>query len=155
MKYNNVKRTNYFDPAHYQQLINRLDSLTPAAERRWGQMNVAQMLHHLNLSIGSGLGYYPLPDESNWISRGVGQYLILNVLKKFPKGTQTVTPLRVDEEFDFETEKKQLREILIKAYTTTTDEAWGKHTYFGKMSRQAWGKLILIHCHHHFQQFSH
>jgi Protein of unknown function (DUF1569) len=155
MAYQNVKSTNFYEPANYQSLLNRLDNIQPNSERKWGQMTVAQMLHHLNLAIGSGLGFYDLPDDSNLMSRTVNQFMVLEVLQRFPIGTQTAQPLKVvADDFDFEKEKKELRSILEKAYQTKSNDDWGRHTYFGRMSRKAWGKLIMIHCNHHFQQFS-
>ncbi|MEI7587556.1 DUF1569 domain-containing protein [Runella sp.] len=155
MQYQKVTSTDFFNSTSYASIMERLDHIQPNSERQWGSMTVAQMLHHLSLAIGSGLGYYNLPDTSNVITRTVNQFLILDVLKRFPMGTKTAPPLKVaSDDFDFETEKTQLKEILTKAYQTQTDEAWGKHTYFGNMSRKDWGKLIMIHCNHHFQQFS-
>ena len=155
MEYIKVTSTDFYDNINYQSLLTRLDNLMANSERKWGAMTSSQMLHHLNLAIGSGIGYYKLADNSNFMSRTINQFMVLNVLKRFPMGTQTTKPLKVVEEnYDFETEKKQLREILTKAYQTKSNSDWGKHTYFGKMSRKAWGKLIMIHCNHHFQQFS-
>lgn len=153
MKYTKVESTDFYHPIHYQRLSARLHQIQPDAQRHWGDMTVSQMLHHLNVAIGSGLGYYTLPDVSNFVSRNLHPFLILRVLRQFPMGTRTAAPLEVTGEFDFETEKRTLKEILDKAYHTTSDQDWGRHTYFGPMSRRAWGRLIMIHCHHHFQQF--
>jgi hypothetical protein len=117
-------------------------------------MSVAQMLQHLNLAIGSGLGYYTLEDKSSFISRGFNKFMILEVLKRFPINTTTPSTLKVTDNFDVDVEKKHLLEILAKAAATKTDADWQRHTYFGKMTRKQWGKLIMIHCNHHFQQFS-
>ncbi len=155
MEYQKVTSTNFYDIKNYQALLKRLDKIDTNSERKWGSMTTAQMLHHLNLAIGSGIGYYDLPDNSNLLSRTVNQFMVLNMLKRFPIGTKTAIPLKVENnEFDFEKEKKQLREILSKAFQTKTNKDWRKHTYFGKMSKKDWGKLIMIHCNHHFQQFS-
>lgn len=154
MKYQKVKSTDFFDAANFKSLVQRLENIRPDAERLWGQMNVAQMLHHLNLAIGSGLGYFQLPDSSNFMSRNLVQFMVLNVLKRFPISTKTAPPLQIKEEFDFEKEKALLKEILEKAHRSKKDEDWQKHTFFGKMSSNSWGKLIMIHCNHHFQQFS-
>ncbi len=152
MKYQKIKG-DFYKESDYQKLIERLDKITPESQRKWGKMTVSQMLHHLNLAIGSGLGEYTLSDESNFISRGFNQFLILNILKRFPTNTKTAKPLKVIEQFDFEVEKQKLKEILAKAYHTKSDNDWGRHTYFGEMTRKNWGKLIMIHCNHHFQQF--
>ncbi len=154
IQYKRAESTNLYDSTNYVNLLKRLDGISNTSQKKWGEMTSSQMLHHLNLAIGSGIGYYSLPDVSTLMSRGFNQFMILNVLKKFPTGTQTAKPLKVTESYDFEKEKKQLKEILTKAYTTKTDNDWSRHTYFGKMSRKAWGKLIMIHCNHHFQQFS-
>lgn len=154
MKYIKVESTDFFETSNYQKIVNRLEKISPTSDRKWGKMSVTQMLHHLNLAIGSGLGYYKLEDKSTFLSRGFNQFMILNVLKKFPIDTKTPSTLKVEEEFDFDTEKKLLLEILAKAQATKTDLDWQKHTYFGEMTRKQWGKLIMIHCNHHFQQFS-
>ncbi len=154
IQYQKVSSTDFYDSTNYNGLLKRLNNINPNSERIWGEMSASQMLHHLNLAIGSGLGYYTLPDVSTFMSRGFNQFLILNVLKRFPIGAQTAKPLKVIESFDFEMEKKQLKEILTKAYNSKTDDDWSKHTYFGKMKRKDYGKLIMIHCNHHFQQFS-
>lgn len=154
VNYQKTNSTDYYDPENFKSILGRLEKIQPDSERKWGSMTVSQMLHHLNLAIGSCVGYYDLPDVSNFISRGIIRLLILNVLKRFPRGAQTAKTLKVSAEFDFDTEKKLLKEILTKAYNTKTNEDWMPHTYFGKMSREEWGKLIMIHCNHHFQQFS-
>ncbi len=154
MKYQKAQSLDFYDQQVYQSIIIRLENINTNAERKWGKMEVAQMLHHLNLAIGSGLGYYHLPNTSNVISRTFNKWMILSVLKRFPRQTQTASSLIVASSFDFDTEKKQLLEILKKAFETKTDAAWAKHTYFGQLSRKEWGKLIVIHCNHHFQQFS-
>jgi hypothetical protein len=153
MKYQKVSSTDLFDPANYGQLMDRLEQIGPEAESRWGKMNVAQMLHHLNIAIGSGLGYYDLPDASNWLTRNLAQFVVLKVWKGFPKGIMTAPGFEVKGNHDFEQEKQQLKEILARAYETQSDADWGGHPLFGQMSRKAWGELIVIHCNHHFQQF--
>jgi hypothetical protein len=56
MKYQKAKNVDFYNKEVYESILNRLESTSPNAERKWGKMDVAQMLHHLNLAIGSGLG---------------------------------------------------------------------------------------------------
>jgi Protein of unknown function (DUF1569) len=151
--YPKIKDTNFFNLENYTLLLHRLESLTPNAPRQWGTMNPAQMLRHLNMAIGSGLGYFELANRSNFLSRTLVKYLILNVIRKFIPGTKTPSTLVVNGNYDFEMEKKLLKEILQKAYNTQSDADWKPHTFFGKMKREEWGKLITIHVHHHLVQF--
>ncbi len=55
----------FFTDAKHDEFRNRVLRITAASPRQWGTMSVSQMLHHLNLACGSGLGFYTLPDESS------------------------------------------------------------------------------------------
>jgi hypothetical protein len=154
MKYSKIADTDFFKPNQLEDLMQRIHQLQPNTKPQWGTMTVDQMLHHLNLAIGSGLGYYSLADTSNFMSRIVLKYLILNLLQRFPQNAKTASTLKSEASYNFQDEKDKLITILNKAYQTKTNDEWGKHTFFGKMSRTEWGKLIMIHVHHHLQQFN-
>src|SRR5580765_2234228 len=60
-KISNNKTSNMksvFDKANYDELNGRLQKLTASSTPQWGKMNVAQMLHHLNLTMEAPLGKY-------------------------------------------------------------------------------------------------
>lgn len=42
---------NLFNNSVKQELIERINKLTPETQRKWGKMNVAQMLAHLQMRI--------------------------------------------------------------------------------------------------------
>ena len=44
---------NLFDPSVKQEIIDRINKLTPQTQRQWGKMNVSQMLAHVQLPISS------------------------------------------------------------------------------------------------------
>ena len=46
---------NLFDPLVKQEIIERINKLTPQSQHLWGKMEVAQMLAHLQVPIGVGL----------------------------------------------------------------------------------------------------
>jgi hypothetical protein len=140
MKYLKVESTDFFETSNYQKIVNRLEKIAPTSERKWGEMTVSQMLHHLNLAIGSGLGYYKLEDKSTFLSRGFNQFMVLNVLKRFPMNTETTSTLKVVEEFNFDTEKKLLLEILAKAQATKTFRL-AKTYLFWRNDKKTMGKI--------------
>jgi len=146
----------FYSTAQQEAFKARVKSLTPNSVRAWGTMNVAQMLHHLNLAVGSALGYFALPDESYWLSRTLYKWILVDFFPEQPIGLRMplnfVIPL--EQVFDFETEKRLLLDILEKAWSTKTDSDWGIHPLLGKMTRKQWGKLVLIHVDYHLKQFS-
>jgi hypothetical protein len=147
-------QTDFFNPTHFNNLIERVKAIEPSAERKWGKMSISEMLHHLNIAIGSGLGYYSAKDHSNIFTHFIIRPFVLNFLKGMPIGSKAPKPLKVNSILlDFDKEKNQLLEILQRAYQTTNDNDWSVNSYFGKLSRKDWGKLIMIHCNHHFTQF--
>ena len=47
---------NLFDPVVKQDIIDRINKLTPTTQRRWGKMDVSQMLSHVQLPISCAYG---------------------------------------------------------------------------------------------------
>ena len=45
-----------FDPAVKQAIVDRINKLTPQSQRKWGKMDVAQMLAHVQLPISCAYG---------------------------------------------------------------------------------------------------
>lgn len=148
-----TERLNFYNSQNYNRLTERLEKLHADAQPRWGKMNAGQMLQHLNRAIGVGLGKYEFDDESNFLKRGPIKFLILNVLKKFPKSSKTPDSMEVTSAYEFTVEKTKLKNILEEAYNTTSNSDWKGHPYFGPLNRSGWGKLIMLHCDHHFKQF--
>ena len=154
MKYVKVHSTDFFNQHNYDAIIERIQSLSPNDNPLWGTMNAGQMLQHLNKAIGGGLGFFQFEDRSNLITRTIVKYVVLDVMKSFLKGTSTPKVLEATNPDSFDKEKAQLIDILTKGYQTTSDNEWQHHPYFGVMTRDEWGKLIMIHVHHHLQQFN-
>lgn len=154
MKIQKADSLDFFNENVFRSILKRLEKINSDAARKWGEMDVAQMIHHLNVAVGSGLGYYLLADTGNFMTKSFNKWMILSVLKRFPAGSKTASTLKVTSPYDVDAEKQQLKEILEKAFDTKTNSDWNAHTYFGQLTRKQWGKLIVIHCNHHFQQFS-
>ncbi|MEO6732229.1 MAG: DUF1569 domain-containing protein [Ferruginibacter sp.] len=151
-----IKGKDFFSQEMLHAFSNRLNSLTPQSQKQWGTMKPDQMLHHLNLATGSGLGYFDLPDESYLMSRTISKWVLVDLLSEQPKGLLLPLTFKIPptQHFDFEYEKKLLIEIINKACNSKTTSTWGPHPLFGRMSDNEWGRLLTMHIDYHLKQFA-
>ena len=142
---------NLFDPAVKEEIITRINSLKPATQRKWGKMDVAQMLAHLQAPLGVPMGKHEL--KGNAFFR-----LFASLIKKqlyndkpFRRNLPTDKTFRISDQREFEKEKQQLID-LIHCFTeeNITNDV---HPLFGKMSLQQWSNSNWKHVDHHLQQF--
>ncbi|MET4083108.1 hypothetical protein ABIB40_003077 [Pedobacter sp. UYP30] len=150
-----VRGRDFYSTNTYHNFKRRVTSLRPSEPALWGKMDVAQMLLHINLSMGSGQGYYFLPDESNFLSKTIIKWMIIGLYSEQPKGLQLPISMAIKSNTycDFEFEKERFLEILEKATMSTNFGKWTPHSYFGKLSASEWGKLCLVHIDYHLKQF--
>ena len=64
---------NLFEPAVKQEIVDRINKLTPESKAGWGKMNVGQMLAHLQMPIGVVLGKHKI--VPNFFGRTIGPFL--------------------------------------------------------------------------------
>ena len=143
---------NLFDPAVKQEIIARINKLTPQTPQQWGKMNVAQMLAHVQIPMGVALGTHTV--RGNAIMR-----LILPLFKKMLYDERPWKQgLPTDKTFvmtgiakDFEQEKNQLLDKINRfAEANMINE---KHPVFGKLTKEQWSKATWKHLDHHLKQF--
>jgi hypothetical protein len=142
---------NLFDPTVKEEIIGRINTLKPATQRKWGKMDVAQMLAHLQAPLGVPLGKHEL--KGNAFFR-----LFASLIKKqlyndkpFRRNLPTDKTFRISDQREFEKERQQLIE-LINCFTeeNITNDV---HPLFGKMTLQQWSNSNWKHVDHHLQQF--
>lgn len=140
-----------FDPAVKQEIIVRINKLSPQSRAQWGKMNVGQMLAHCQMPLGVGLGVHTIPRR--FIGRLLGP-LIKGVLynnKPFKHGLPTDRSFVMTNEKDFEKEKQGLLKMVTTfSETTLVDKP---HPLFGKLTKEQWSKACWKHLDHHLQQF--
>ena len=144
----------FFNPANFYAIYNRMGLLKLTAKRRWGKMNVVQMVNHLKVATGSAIGMYKLKDESSFLWRVILKFLALRFLRRLPRNVRAAEGFKMEMNnvLDFDSEKEQALSVLKKAYATTN--TFYIHPLFGKMSREDWGRLIYRHFDHHLRQFN-
>ena len=149
-----MKKT-IFDPTLKQQLLARIDKLSPTANRKWGKMNAAQALRHMALGNQMALGEFLVESKPfGALKKKLFRLILLNV--PAPKGrAETLPPLNVVnlniDPTDFEAERSNLKSYIQKISTATSFAE--ENSFGGKFSRDDWGRLMYNHTNHHLKQF--
>lgn len=147
-----------FNEQKCEEIVARINNLTPDAKAVWGKMNVNQMICHCTDALRGCLGELDnRTDESNFLSRSLLKFLVLYVIQ-IPK--EVPTSKRVDQvngdgtkPTNFESDRKTLLEFMEKVTTKPDDFAWLPHFRFGALNRNQWGILHYKHIDHHLKQF--
>lgn len=143
-----------FDTDSYNEVILRLNNLTPQSQRKWGKMDVAQMLAHNSAPLKIPLSKKKLPRI--FLGRLLGWIIKSKLYNDAPwkQNLPTSPDFMVKNQRVFDVEKKELNE-LIEAFYKAGPDGISKypHPFFGKFTPEQWGKSMYKHLDHHFQQF--
>jgi len=150
-----VNGLDFYRPERIAGFVARVNHVQPDTRRCWGTMKPEQMLHHLNLAVGGGLGFYDLPDESYWVSRTFFRWILVDWYSEQPVGLRLPLNfvIQPEEKYDFAFEKSRLIEVIQTAGRATSAADFRPHPMFGRMSYKEWGKLLDIHIDYHLRQF--
>lgn len=140
-----------FDPAVKQDIIDRINLLIPGTRRRWGKMNVAQMLAHVQLPISCAYGIHKV--KGSFLLKLLGPMVkgILYNEKPYKQGLPTDPTYVVVDAKDFEAEKNNLLELVNKFSPETV--VLENHPVWGRLTKDQWSKATWKHLDHHLQQF--
>src|SRR5436190_18018711 len=130
---------NLFDPIVKQEIILRINKLTPESKPLWGKMNVSQMLAHLQVPIGVADGSQKL--KRTLFGRIVGPMVksIIYNDKPFKRNLPTDPSfVMFGSEKDFETEKQKLLSMVRNFNETTIVNQ--THTFFGNLTKEQWSR---------------
>ena len=134
-------------------LLTRLDRLTPGSLPRWGKFTSLRMLAHVNDALRMPLGEVtPAPKQLPLRHFPLKQLIIY--LLPFPKGVPTAPELlaRGDGAVWAE-ELKSFSELVGRLASASGALVWPPHPAFGSMTNRDWGVLAYRHASHHFTQF--
>ncbi len=143
---------NLLDTSVKQQIINRINQLTPQTKSKWGKMDVAQMLCHVQAPISVAFGNTTV--KGNWLMKLILPFFksMLYNEKPWKQGLPTdKTFITTDEPKDFEKEKNLLLDMLNRF--TESNMINDKHPIFGRLTKEQWSKATWKHLDHHLQQF--
>src|SRR5690554_3056102 len=98
-----------FQQKPYENILNRLDKLTPETRHTWGKMDIAKMMAHCQYTLKVALGKMEIKKPN------VLMIMVFKLFKKslysdkpWQKGLPTSAEFKVVDTKDFETEKKAL-----------------------------------------------
>ena len=136
------------------EVLGRIDMLTPETQRLWGKMSVNQMLAHCSVGIRTAKGELFL--KSGFFLKLVGSIFKSQTTneKHFSKGSPTHPGFIIGDTAGFEKEKQSLIGLIRQFHKdgegkTTTNP----HAFFGKLTPTQWGSLMYKHIDHHLRQF--
>lgn len=144
-----------FDLKIAQNLLDRLEKLTPDMQPKWGKMDVSKMLAHTNVTYD--LAYERIPNHVPFLMKFILKLLVKGkVTNEVPyKNNERTSPIFIiTDDRNFEKEKA----ILINNINETQQK--GKsffdgrvNTTFGALTAEEWNNMIYKHLDHHFRQF--
>lgn len=143
-----------FDSVINQEILDRIEKLTPSSKPMWGKMSVEKMLAHLHLALQVNFGELKLSKSLLGVFfRGISRRILLGE-KPFPKHLPTDKKILPKEMADFFIEKAKVEKI-IKRYIESGEAGLSKnpHNILGKITPQESSFISYKHLDHHLRQF--
>lgn len=135
-----------------QEIITRIEKLTPESQALWGKMTVDQMLKHCNEAIKVAFNEKDL--NIPFIMRLFGSMLRKKVLNsEFGKNSPTAKEFKFTENFDLTAVKQDIITNFSRFQAGEKSITCEKHPFWGKMTSEDWNKLMWKHMDHHLRQF--
>ena len=146
---------NIFTKNVTEEVIQRINKLTPTTQPQWGKMSVGQMLAHCNVS------YEMVYEDKHPKPKGFLKTLLKLFVKNtvvseapYKKNTRTGPAFLITTEKDFETEKNRLTNYILKTQPLGEKEFDNKASHsFGNLKISEWNNMFYKHLDHHLSQF--
>ncbi|MFN0292620.1 DUF1569 domain-containing protein [Pedobacter helvus] len=147
---------NIFAKEVAEDVIDRINKLTPNSQPLWGTMNVAQMLAHC--CVAYEMVYtdkHPKPGFfMGFILKNFVKKMVVSA-KAYPKNNKTAPAFLITDERDFEQEKQRLIDYILETEILGSYIFDGKISHsFGPLSANEWNNMFYKHLDHHLKQFS-
>jgi hypothetical protein len=146
---------NVFEKEVVNEIIERLEKLSPATQQVWGKMNVSQMLAHLNVTYE--MTYENVHPKPNFFLRFILKSFVKSKVvgeATYSKNSPTAPAFIVSNDKDFEKEKTRLINYIHKTQELGSSYFENKENLsFGVLTSKEWNNLFYKHIDHHFSQF--
>jgi hypothetical protein len=146
---------NIFDKTVTDELLERIDKLTPETQPLWGKMSVDKMLAHCNVSYE--MAFENIHQKPNAFMRFILKMMVKNtVVNDIPyrKNSSTAPAFVIKDEKNFEAEKARLKAYITKTQELGATHFEGKESHsFGVLTSTEWNNMLYKHLDHHLGQF--
>jgi len=134
-----------------EAMVQRLRSLTPQHQRRFGKMTAPQMLCHVSDQMRVALGDLPTRSFGGFLSGQLIRWYAIHTPGPWPKGkVKTAREMLTAQPAAWDADV-QACETLIARFGPESPNA--VHPRFGRLTPREWGILAAKHLEHHFGQF--
>lgn len=146
---------NIFTTDVAQELIQRINQLTPATQAVWGKMSVAQMLAHCNVTYE--MIYEDIHPQPNFFMKLILKSFVKKIVTNevpYKHHSQTAPQFIIKETKDFEKEKNRLISYITKTQQLGETHFDNKLSHsFGPLNKTEWNNMFYKHLDHHLRQF--
>jgi len=146
---------NIFTPEVTNNLLQRIETLTPSSQAKWGKMNVSQMLAHCNVTYE--MMYENIHPKPNAVLKFILKLLVKKKVvdeTTYPKESRTAPAFVITTEKDFQKEKERLIQYMKKTQELGENYFDGRESHsFGSLTKDEWNNMLYKHLDHHFRQF--
>lgn len=135
-----------------EAIKERVISLRPDTQRRWGKMTVDQMLWHVNCGLENALGRYEVREQRLPLPNGIVKFVVFNLPWRKGK-TPTAREFVATKQYDFSSEQARLLVLIDEMCAKPLNDSWGRSSFMGPMTGHDWSRLQAKHLDHHLSQF--
>jgi hypothetical protein len=144
-----------FDLSVCNEIVKRIESLTPTTEAKWGKMNVAQMLAHCNVTYE--MVYESKHPKPNFIMKLILKSFVKPIVTNevpYKQSSQTAPAFIITDEREFEKERTRIIQNIKKVQEQGASNFEGKESHsFGSLNAIQWNNMFYKHLDHHLRQF--
>jgi hypothetical protein len=145
------------NPSDKAEILNRLQSIQPTSERRWGSMSVHSMICHLSDGFRLYMGDRPAKPVPVPAPRLLLKWVALWAPFPWPHGFKTMPEL--DQQAGgtrpagFASDMQELRNLIERFTQPPGRFSSEPHPHFGHLTKTEWMRLGYLHADHHLRQF--
>ena len=146
---------NIFTQKVAEDIIGRINKLTPATQPKWGKMNVGQMMAHCCVTYE--MIYEQKHPAPNAFVKMMLKLFVKNAVvteTPYKRNSRTAPAFLMTTEKDFEAEKSRLVNYILRTQKLGEKEFDGKSSLsFGPLTITEWNNMFYKHLDHHLSQF--